>query len=358
MGKKIFCISFSVLFFLSCVIFAAGAFFGGDASSSEGRELAAFPAWTKEDGSFNSAFFTEFDSWLTDRFTGRSQFISVNAWIRENIFHSGSDQVLVGRDGFLFFADTVPDYTGEGLLSEEKIAAAADALLAMSEYAAEKGAKLIVAVAPNKNTVYGDYMPTAYPRSTEDSNMTRLHEALEERGVLYTDLREVLTESETLLYHKRDTHWNGMGALFAYDAILDAAEIPHEDYAGYPVVTTQDFPGDLDEMLYPAKTLYDENTVPDADFENRFIYTSAYRTAMDMIITTRGHGEGKALIFRDSFGSALIPYFSASFAEVQYERAVPYRIDLLETFPADLVVVEIAERNIKNLLSAADRLTD
>jgi len=356
MCKKIAAVLFCALFFLSSVILAAGAFLGGEDAAAEGRELAPFPSWKTEDGSFNSAFFMDFDAWLTDRFTGRQQLISANAWIREHVFATGSDQVIVGRDGFLFYADTVPDYTGEGRLSDEEIAAVADALLALSDYAAEKGARLIVAVAPNKNTVYGDRMPAVYAPSGEASNMTRLHAALGERGVLYTDLRDALTDDGTLLYHKRDTHWNGMGALRAYDAILDTAGIPHEDYAGFPTVTARDFPGDLDGMLYPSAGLLDDNTLPDADFDSRFIYTSAYRTSMDMIITTRGQGEGKALIFRDSFGSALIPYFSSAFAEVQYERALPFRIDLLEKFDADLVVVEIAERNIKNLLSAADRI--
>lgn len=357
MSKKIFCVCFCTLFFLSCVFFAAGAFSGGENAASEGRELSPFPSWVK-DGAFNSAFFTEFDTWMTDRFSLRQELITANAWIRENLFATGSDQVIVGRDDFLFFADTAPDYTGESALSDADIAAAADALRTLSDYADARGARLIVAVAPNKNTIYPDKMPAAYRRGDAPSNLDRLHEALDARGVAYADLRGALTDDGTLLYHKRDTHWNGMGALRAYDAILTAAEIPHEDYAAYATITAADFPGDLDEMLYPAAALYDENTMPDFDFASQFIYTSNSLTSMDMTIATRGSGEGKALIFRDSFGSALIPYFSAAFAEVRYERAVPYRIDLLEQYSADLVIVEIAERNIANLTAAADRLAE
>jgi hypothetical protein len=51
-----------------------------------------------------------------------------------------------------------------------------------------------------------------------------------------------------------------------------------------------------------------------------------------------------------SFGSALIPYISAACSEVRYERAVPYRIDMLQQFPADWVIVEIAERNLPVLI--------
>lgn len=358
MLKKTLYVCYCALFFLCCAFFALGAFFHDDTSdTSEGRELSSFPAWT-EDGAFNTDFFTEFDAWMTDRFTGRQTLITLNARIRETIFATGSDQVIVGRDHFLFYADTAADFTGESALSEEEINAAADALARLNAYAKEHGATLIVAVAPNKNTIYPDKMPAVYQKSASPSNLDRLHDALALRDVAYTDLRTALTDDDALLYHRRDTHWNGLGALRAYNAILDTVGIAHEDYADIPLVTTCDFAGDLDELLYPAVVRYDENTMPDFDFSSAFLYTSAYRTSMDMTITTRGHGEKTALIFRDSFGSAWIPYFSAAFAEVRYERAVPYRIDILEQFDADLVIVEIAERNIAELISAADRLTD
>ncbi len=347
--KKIFCAAFCTLFFAACLLFAAGAFIGEEDASAEGRELAAFPSLKTEEGGFNTAFFTEFDAWLTDHFSLRRSLITLDGWVKSTLFATGSDQVIVGRDDFLFLADTAADFTGESAMTDAEIAAAADALAALSARAADYGAKLIVAVAPNKNTVYPDKMPASYRRSDSPSNLERLHTALEQRGILYTDLAAALTDKETLLYHRRDTHWNGTGALAAYNAIMDTAGIAHENYETYPLITAQDFRGDLDELLYPSADLYDENILPDFDFASRFIYTSNYLTPMDMIITTRGKGEGKLLVFRDSFGSALIPYLSAAFGEVRYERATPYRIDILKQFDAEWVIVEIAERNLPAL---------
>ena len=347
--KKIFCAAFCTLFFAACLFFAAGAFLGGEDDVSEGRELAAFPSVKTEEGTFNTAFFTEFDSWLTDHFSLRRSLITLDGWVKSTLFATGSDQVIVGRDDFLFLADTAADFTGESAMTDTEIAAAADALAALSARAADYGARLIVAVAPNKNTVYPEKMPAVYRRSDAPSNMDRLHAALEERGILYTDLAAALEDAETLLYHRRDTHWNGAGALAAYNAIMDTAGIAHEDYSAYPLVTTADFRGDLDELLYPSAELYDENILPEFDFSSQFIYTSNYLSPMDMIITTRGKGEGKLLVFRDSFGSALIPWFSAACGEVRYERATPYRIDILKQFDADWVIVEIAERNLPKL---------
>jgi len=355
--KKTFYILFCAAFMGACLFFFAGAVFFPPDTDAEGRELSPFPAFM-EDGQINTAFFTELDTYLTERFSLRQKLISANNHLKETVFATGSNQVIVGRNGFLFYGDTVGDYTGDARLTDEEIGQAADALLLLSEYCAAHDAEFIVAVAPNKNTIYGDNMPAVYRRCTEATNLDRLHDALRERGVSYTDLRAALLDSDTLLYHKRDTHWNGMGALAAYNAILDSAGIAHERYESFSPRTTADFPGDLDGMLYPGEKRYDENTVPDFDFSEGFIYTGAAASDMDLSITTRGGGTGSVLMFRDSFGSALIPYFSTAFAQARYERAVPYRIDILEQYDADLVIVEIAERNIEQLITAADRLMD
>jgi hypothetical protein len=263
----------------------------------------------------------------------------------------------VGEDGFLFYNETTADYCGESLLTREEIDAIADSLKEMADKASSYGAKLVVAVAPNKNTVYGDCMPAAY-RAVRDnapdvSNMDLLYAALAQRGVLYADLRSPLADAEKLTYHKRDTHWNGEGARIAYNAILDVLEFSRDDFSAYPTVRTTDFPGDLDGMLYPGAGKTDDNYMPQYDFDSAFVYTSAGAAPMSMSLSTRGGGEGSLLIFRDSFGSALIPYFSASFRDVRYERAMPYRIDLLARNPADAVIIEIAERNIPLLLPDA-----
>lgn len=348
--KKIFCAAFCALFFAACLFLALGAFIGGENAEAEGRELAAFPAWTTEEGGFNSAFFTEFDAWLTDHFSLRSALITLDSSVKAKLFATGTDEVIVGRDDFLFLAETAADFTGESAMTDEEIAACADALAALSERAAQYGAELLFTAAPNKSTVYPEKMPAAYRRGDAPSNMDRLYAALKERGVLYADLRDALSAPDALLYHRRDTHWNGLGALAAYNALFDTMGIAHETYREYPLVTSADFRGDLDELLYPAAALYDEDIRPDAQLDSRFIYTSNTLSPMDMIITTRGKGEAKLLVFRDSFGSALIPYISAACSEVRYERAVPYRIDMLQQFPADWVIVEIAERNLPVLI--------
>lgn len=135
--------------------------------------------------------------------------------------------------------------------------------------------------------------------------------------------------------------------------------LPTPDFSSLPRTDVTTHEGDLDRLLYPGTVKYDDNTV--YDYDGQYIYTSAFSTEMDMTITTRSAGTaGKLLCFRDSFASALIGDFAISFSQMQMERAIPYRLELLETAPAaaDVVIVEIVERNLRSLIGCDGRITD
>ena len=348
--KKILLALFVVLFIGSCAFFSLGMIIPGSVNAAEGA--GKFPSLIS-DGKINSDFGDEFEAWFSKSFAYRGKIVDAFSYFRENVFKTGNDQVLVGRDGFLFFKDTVDSYTGLDPMTDDEISAAADALLNLQNYAKEHGASFIFAPAPNKATVYSDKMPGRYVKCTGETDLDRLFEALDSRGVGYVDLREPLIKAagSALVYHKRDTHWNGLGAATAFEDIAGRLGVTVPDF-GEPL-TVHDFEGDLDALLYPGHTAYDDDMT--YDFTGRFVYTSAYSNPMNMSISTRGEGSGKALVFRDSFGNALIPIIASSFGEVKFERANPYRIDLLNEFDADHVVLIIAERNISDLIGCDGR---
>jgi len=313
-----------------------------------------------ENGRIYDDFGTEFETWFSKRFAYRSQVVDAFSALRERVFSTGNDQVIVGEEGFLFFADTLPSFERSDPMSDEEISAAASALSSLSTYAKENGAQLLFVCAPNKNTVYAEYMPRRYGHITESSDLDRLYACLDEStDVSYLDLRPVLenAKSEGLLYHKRDSHWNGRGAHTTYEAIMAFLSLPTPDFSLLPRSEVHTFEGDLDRLLYPGTTCYDDNLV--YDYTGHYIYTSAFSNEMDLQITTRSGGKaGDLLMFRDSFGSALIGDLAVSFANMRMERAVPYRLDLLKTEQYDVVIIEIAERNLRTLIGADARITE
>ena len=351
-SMKIILAVYSALFFAFLAFFSVGMLIPGASDAAEGA--GKMPSLIS-DGRVNENFGSEFESRFVKTFAYRGKAVDAFSSFRAKLFSTGNDQVVVGEDGFLFFADTLDSYTGENAMTDEEIGAAAEALFNMQKYAEAHGADFLFAGAPNKATVYSDEMPDRYVKCPGETDLDRLYDALREKGVNSVDLRPLLTEHrDELVYHRRDTHWNGLGAKYAFDEMMNALGVTVPDF-GEPVFS-HDFEGDLDALLYPGHTEYDDGVSYALD--DRYVFTSAYSNPMNMSISTRGAGEGKTLIFRDSFGNAMIPYAAATFAEVKFERANPYRIDLLESYGADKVIVMIAERNIRDLIGADERAAD
>ncbi len=340
--KKILFKLFTLLFFAVCIFFSLGLVLPG-ASDPTGE---APPALITEEG-INDDFGNVFEEWFSKHFAFHDEVTDFYADARLTLFNEGNDQVIAGKDNFLFFDDTTADYIGSAPMTDGEITETADALALLHRRTTEAGASFLFLCAPNKNTIYGEYMPERYIKNPNPTDMDRLFAELETRGVPYIDLRPILAEAKekTLVYHKRDTHWNGAGAELGNRAIASHFGLNTPEYGG--TVTTNDFEGDLDALLFPGKTMYDENIT--YNFEGLYAYTSAYATPMDLVITARSAGEGKLLMFRDSFANALIPYLATTYREIRLERVTPYQTSQLETYKPDFVIVEIAERNIREI---------
>ena len=168
------------------------------------------------------------------------------------------------------------------------------------------------------------------------------------------DLAATLTDKKDVrLYHKRDSHWNNLGARIGYDALMKAAGGNVGAYADTPYTIQEVWDGDLDKLL--GNTQKDQQAVWETDFT--YEYTSRYRSEEDVLITTAcANGQGHLVMFRDSFANALLPLLAEQYATATFSRALPYALDLTEIEEADTVIVEIVERNLSNLLAYAPKM--
>ncbi len=347
--KKTLLIIYCALFLIPCAFFSLGMIIPGAAEAAEGAEMPKLLT-SEPNVSVNSDFGLEFEEYFAKSFAYRNKVVDTFSMLKSEIFSDETDQVITGKDDFLFFKETIDDYMGKTTMTDEDINAAADFLFEMYTSAKENGSKFLFVCAPNKNSIYPEMMPSRYIADMENRNIDRLYSELDERGVPYIDLRPILTEAkaEQLIYHKRDTHWNSEGARIAIEAISEKLSLEIDDFSAYEKTQVSDFSGDLDTLLYPGKKMYDSDTA--YDFTGKFAYTYAYSNPMDMKITTRGDGKGKLLMFRDSFANAMIPFFASSCKETLFDRSSPYNIDRHESYKADYVIVEIAERYLYKLV--------
>ncbi len=347
MVKKIAYICFVALILILCLIPSLGMLAGPEAEAGGNQILTPLPRPQNADGNWNADYLSQLGDYLQDHFFLRQAMIS--AWSEGNALllrSSAADGVVLGKDGWLYYRDTLDDYTGSGLMSDGEILSAAHDLALVNEFCESQGAKFLFTVAPNKNSLYPEHMPDLTVFSS-GKNADRLAAALADEGVPYLDLFALLGGEEETLYFTQDSHWNSKGAALAADALNRALGRSSDYYSG-PFSAQPVHRSDLYEMLSPAGGRMEDDQVYGGQLT--FDYESPIRSAEDITIRTTGQGDGSLLLFRDSFGNLLYPYLADSFGSALFSRSTAYRLDFIAQRSAGYVVVELVERNLDYLL--------
>lgn len=350
MKKKIGYAVFIAVILAVCCIPSLGMLLPRQDGGAGGNQaLARRPALRDAEGKLNVEYPAQMVRYLEDNYFLRQEMIT--AWSALNdraLGTSIADNVVRGRDGWLYFADTLDDYAGFDGLERRELFSAARNLSLMGEYCEGLGARFLFTIAPNKNSLYPEHMPSLTRRGGRGGglNAAGLTAALAEEGVAYLDLFAAFLAQDETLYFTRDSHWNSKGAALAADAVCRELDGTSGYFDG-PFVPTADHRSDLYDMLYPTGDWLE--TDQKYGGELRFTYDAPIRGPDSLTIMTTGSGGGSLVMFRDSFGNLLYPYLADHFAHALFSRSI-YRMNLAEQQEADFVVLELVERNIPYLI--------
>ena len=351
---------FIVAFFLFCAMPVLALTIGYRNENVEKRILAKWPALIEE-GRLNTKYPSDIEEYLADHYAFRPLMVTADAKLKASLFgESTSDQVIIGKEDWLFFRSTLDDYQRVIKLSDNDLYRISRILELQDEYLSQQGVRLVFMVAPNKASIYPEYMPERFVRLDSKSDYERLCEYLSDSGLDIIDLHESLRGQSAQVYHKLDTHWNNLGATVALGKMIEEIQIVDPslhfvDYEEQPPVIEMTHRGDLSNMLYPSMDIMDEQVVFDlaGDYRTR----RPMRSLEDLLIQTdNDNGQNvDVLMFRDSFANALIPFLSESLRTITYSRTVPYDYGLM-TDETDIVFIEIVERNLEVLLQGTPQM--
>lgn len=341
-GSIVFVVAFFVLVLAPLVAMP----FVHEDVSSEKRELAPAPSLTV-DGKPNLNVLSETGDYFADHFAFRGTLVDLDATLKQRLFMtSATDNVVVGQDGWLYYAGTLNDYQRRNHMSDHELHNIAANLALVQEYVTGQGKGFALAIAPNKNTLYPERMPY-YEMSVEgESNLQRLMPMLADRQINACDLTALFNEQDKVLYYARDSHWNGEGALLVYRAIgsaLPSEHIPYDENDMYGLGHV----GDVDAMLHPQTARPEDDVRPTA--ADAWTYTNDASSVEDDRIQTSSSAEGAngtLMMYRDSFGNNLLPYFAGAYSQATFSKLVPYDMGLSALADAQDVVIERAERHI------------
>ena len=340
-GKLIYCI----LFFAICLCPSLGMLVTKQETSSENRQLSEFPSPKTEEGKINVEWLSQAGDYFQEHFAFRNELVTGNALLHGRFLEtSTADGVIQGKNGWLYYKDSLDDYLGQDLLSDRSLFNIAHMLSMTQQALEEKGVNFLFTIAPNKNSLYGDNMPYYDKLKVSDqTNRENLEGWLKTEKVAYADLYQALMEEDEVLYHARDSHWNNKGAALAADVLMDALGKDHDSYEGESYTVRRDYTGDLDTMLYPLASTADDEIYYDK--ETTYATVEEIQSNFDPRITTVNPvKEGSLVMYRDSFGNALLPYMADAYANAYFSRGIPYQLMDVETHSADTVIIERAER--------------
>lgn len=162
--------------------------------------------------------------WLEDHYGFRPVLIRTKAQIDYSLFGT-SDRVHIGRSGFLFYRSVLDDerFAVDALLRRRM----ADVLRGVGELRdelASRGKRLVVLIAPSKEIVYPEMVPSSAPRMPPVSQISLLRAHLSQMpGIIYIDPLPILADykKSALVFFRTDAHWTLPAAFIVGKAIVE-----------------------------------------------------------------------------------------------------------------------------------------
>ena len=329
-----------------------------DPLANEKRRLARleFPTslrqWEK--------FPRNFEAFFNDNFGFRTALIRLDSKVSLAFLgRLPSQQVTPGKNDWLFYTGehSLELYQNALPLSASDLAVMKERIEGRRDRLAAKGVGYEFVIAPDKHTIYPEFMSDRYLRRPRPSQYSQTMEMAKAAGLPVVDLRPALlaAKAHAQVYLRDDTHWNDIGVSAAMGPIL-AAMAPKFDRQA-PVFTDGDFemkalaPGDLAEMALINR----RETAPmlkESSMPCKFQVVEKDWDSAGRKLFTRTHcpgAKGKVLVIHDSFGDALVPFLAAEFGDMyaKWTRPTDKQFDqLVATEKPDFVIEERAERSL------------
>lgn len=341
-------------------------------SFTEKRQLATLPSAPVSVFHIQK-FFSGMESYLNDHFGFREWM--VYRYQRE-IGKRFDDvetlkEVMKGTDNWYFYTGKkmFENFTGRNLRSDKELSEWILSFREKRRWLESNGIPYLFVVPPNKNSIYYDFVGEPWIHNRAMTRLTQINTQLSESDrEVFLDLVPVLQKENATdtLFYKSDTHWTPNGAYLGYLAIAEKIEslIPgmrfKTDFRLSPVIRRKCdknddvCDGDLTNMLFDYDSFYEsyrEVEIPSPCMERLPLELPLSNLRTDhtdrFFKTHCERGKLRAVVFRDSFSSALVPLLSENFKEVVYlwkyydQKNIE---EILTRYKPDIVIEVKAER--------------
>ena len=213
-----------ILFVMALWLPLLGNVFGWELPGVTVNENRTLAQWPNPVGVAWAVFPGAFDAYVRDHFGFRNSLIRLNTKIKYEILKLRPEKVFWGKDDWLFLGHekVFEDLIGVKPFSEREVKHWRRVIEGRQAWLAERGIDYLFVIAPNKSSVYPEYLPEDLAGRLGRTRLDQLMDGLKGSSANVLDLRPALLEAKArnLVYYPHDTHWSAWGGFYAYQAII------------------------------------------------------------------------------------------------------------------------------------------
>jgi alginate O-acetyltransferase complex protein AlgJ len=306
------------------------------------------------DGALASGFLEAAKKYFLERYGLKDQLIRLHSLLQVKLFRTTDVPIVVlGKGDWLFYSgERVLDYhQGREPLMPGTVQRWVDALNQRRAWHEQRKMRYLYLVAPNTHTIYPEFVPVP-------AGHTRLDQLSEAKASFaptlpFVDLRPSLRghKNQALLYFKTDTHWQPAAAFLAARLMAERLGLPPLEGELCPLRVYQTDGGDLARALGLQGDFADVEVWPAARPGPLFYEDGTRFWSRVMNVPVRGRvvienpsGHGTAVVFRDSYGEALIPWISSMFKRTVWVWTYQFSEQTVLQEKPDVVLEVLVER--------------
>lgn len=312
-----------------------------DYSERERRYLEQMPKFSTE-AIFNGEFTTKYETYITDQFVGRDQWIRVKTVAERLTGKQDINNVYFAKDGYLI--EKVEDKDIDWEQWEKNKNWIAQFLTKYEEKLGKEHVRALLA--PTAGYVLHEKLPPYAPFFNQGIINQDIRELLEKNlskeiaNELVVDVNQTLKDkSNEDIYYKTDHHWTSLGAYYAYEVWAKSIGLEPKSLNEYKqIVATSDFYGTVynkvNTSVSPDKIIvFDDGeeysvsiNMGEKKLDSMFDYeqldgVDKYSIFLGgnnaMVQVTSGNKNGKKLlVVKDSYAHTMVPILAHHFEEV------------------------------------------
>ncbi len=316
---------------------------------------------------------------MATTFFQKFDFVNLNGLMRRILGQREMNEIIKLNNGYLM---NIPE-AFKSRIDDAVLIHNRDDLKTLQRYLAQRGSHLIFAVGPYTSSPYDPELPAGI-EDYGNENLNRYMEILQDSPVNVIDFRAAMHENGIDQYdmmYRTDHHWTTEGGFYAYrqyerlikeltgchvDArVSDPDQYSIREYKRWHLGSrgqrTGVFFAGIDDfhLIVPnfdtfihnqngesgrmEEILFDMEPLERRDFTSRYTYDSVLSPTLGHFVNEDCDNEIRILYVADSFGKAVIPFFTLGFHEVmtmQNSDVSKLTKQAIEDFDPDVVILQ------------------